>query len=268
MPALVPGEFFLAPQQVSEVTVLPVAVMIAQAKHLPSDATPPQALPAGNPLFRRAGKPAIVYVGAEYCPYCASERWPLVMALSKFGTFHGLRGSSSSPTDVNPSTPSFTFYGSSYTSPYLSFLFDEFENNTMQPLQPLTPLEQALVTKWDTAPYVPAADAGANPIPFVYMAGRYELTGNQFDASSLSDTAWDTAAAYLTSGTNATSKAAEAAAGYLVGDFCALTQERPLPVCSLVPKVLLGITTTTVVDRTTKAVNRTVARSFRQLARR
>jgi hypothetical protein len=91
---------------------------------------------------------------------------------------------------------------------------------------------------------VRAADAGANPIPFVYMAGRYELTGNQYDASSLAGTAWDTAAGDLTSGTNTTSKAAEAAAGYLVGDFCALTHQRPVLVCSLVPKVLLGITTT------------------------
>jgi hypothetical protein len=45
---------------------------------------------------------AVVFVGAEYCPYCASERWPLVMALSKFGTFfEGLRGSMSSTTDLD-----------------------------------------------------------------------------------------------------------------------------------------------------------------------
>jgi hypothetical protein len=68
VPPLAPGEFFLAPQQVSEVTALPVAVMVAQAKQLPSDATPPQALPKRNPLFTRGDKPAILYVGAEYCP--------------------------------------------------------------------------------------------------------------------------------------------------------------------------------------------------------
>jgi hypothetical protein len=32
----------------------------------------------------------MLYIGAEYCPYCAAERWPLVMALSKFGTFSNL----------------------------------------------------------------------------------------------------------------------------------------------------------------------------------
>src|SRR4051812_39000218 len=35
-------------------------------------------------------KPLILYVGAEYCPFCAAERWSLVQALSRFGTFHDL----------------------------------------------------------------------------------------------------------------------------------------------------------------------------------
>ena len=60
-------------------------------------------------------------MGAEYCPYCAAERWALVMALSKFGTFTDLQGTTSSATDTNPSTPTFSFYGSTYTSKYLSF---------------------------------------------------------------------------------------------------------------------------------------------------
>ena len=38
------------------------------------------------------GKPEVLYIGAQYCPYCAAERWALVAALSKFGTFHGLSG--------------------------------------------------------------------------------------------------------------------------------------------------------------------------------
>jgi hypothetical protein len=55
---------------------------------------------------------------------------------------------------------------------------------------------------------------------------------------------WTTAATYMTSGKNATSKAMQAAAGYLVGDICALTHGQPASVCSLVPKPLIGVTTT------------------------
>lgn len=33
------------------------------------------------------GKPAVVYITAEFCPYCAIERWGLVIALMRFGNF-------------------------------------------------------------------------------------------------------------------------------------------------------------------------------------
>src|SRR6185437_5791132 len=36
------------------------------------------------------GKPEVLYIGAEYCPYCAAERWAMVVALSHFGTLSGL----------------------------------------------------------------------------------------------------------------------------------------------------------------------------------
>ena len=35
------------------------------------------------------GKPEMLYIGAEYCPYCAAERWAMIVALSRFGTFKG-----------------------------------------------------------------------------------------------------------------------------------------------------------------------------------
>jgi hypothetical protein len=203
---------------------------------------PPQALPAKNPAYSVDGKPAIVYVGAEYCPYCAAERWALVMAMSKFGTFSDLRGTTSSATDNNPSTPTFSFYGSSYSSPYLSFESDEQETNTDQPLQSPTAAENALVTKYDTAPYIPSQDAGENPIPFIYLAGKYVLTGNQYDASPIAGDQWATAASYMTSGKNSTSKSLEASAGYLIGDLCAITHDQPAAVCSQVPSSLKGVT--------------------------
>src|SRR5215831_9668816 len=33
------------------------------------------------------GKPEMLYIGAEFCPYCAAERWAMAVALSRFGTF-------------------------------------------------------------------------------------------------------------------------------------------------------------------------------------
>ncbi len=34
----------------------------------------------GQPALTSGGKPQIVYMGAEYCPYCAAERWAMVVA--------------------------------------------------------------------------------------------------------------------------------------------------------------------------------------------
>ncbi len=237
------GAFSVPANLVAQVESVPVDKLVSAAKPLPVTAAPPQALPAKNPVYMQDGKPAVVYVGAEYCPYCAAERWPLIVALSKFGTFSGLAGTTSSATDTNPSSPTFSFYGSTYTSKYLSFSADEEETTSGTALQAPTAAEQALVTKWDTTPYIPAADQGQNPIPFIYVGGKYLLTGNQYDAGPISGLKWTTAASYMTSGTNPTSKAMEAAAGYLVGDLCVLTHNQPVAVCSQVPNVLKGITT-------------------------
>ena len=83
---------------------------------------PPDKLPASNKVLLVGGKPEVLFIGAEYCPYCAAERWALVMALSKFGTFSNVMGVISSSTDVNANTPTFSLYHSGYTSPYLSFV--------------------------------------------------------------------------------------------------------------------------------------------------
>src|SRR4051794_36222191 len=43
-----------------------------------------------DPPLTNAGKPEVLFIGGEFCPYCAGERWALVQALSRFGTFSGL----------------------------------------------------------------------------------------------------------------------------------------------------------------------------------
>jgi thiol-disulfide isomerase/thioredoxin len=76
-----------------------VPASVAQAVGTPSAVLPPQLLKGQAPL-REAGKPAVIYVGAEYCPFCAAERWPAVVALSRFGTFSHLGLTHSSNVDV------------------------------------------------------------------------------------------------------------------------------------------------------------------------
>ena len=70
----------------------------------------------------------MVYIASESCPYCAFMRWPLTVALMRFGNFSGLSYTQSSSTDIFPDTDTFTFYGSTYSSAYL--VFQPFENQT------------------------------------------------------------------------------------------------------------------------------------------
>ncbi len=116
------------------------------------------------------GLPQVTYLGAEYCPFCAGERWPLIVALSRFGTFSNLQLSHSASDDVYPNTPTFSFVGSMYTSPYLDFSPVELQSNvrsgsTYQQLQTPTPDQSSLLQKYDGPPYVPSSAAGS--IPFV-----------------------------------------------------------------------------------------------------
>jgi len=245
-----PGTFALTPSMISKVEDVPVSALVAAAKSAPAEVSPAQALPSTAVAISSDGKPEILYMGAEYCPFCAAERWALVMALSKFGTFTGLRGTTSSAIDTNPSTPTFSFYGSTYKSPYISFVPVELETNTYSAslggyptLQTPTSSQNALMAKWDVAPYT--TEDGS--IPFVYLNGKYLITGAQYVATAISGKSFEDAVPYMTSGTNPTSREAEAAAGYLIGEILAITHDQPASVAAQVPASLKGITTSSAV---------------------
>ena len=63
------------------------------------------------PALTSGGKPKVLYVGAEYCPFCAAQRWPVVVALSRFGTWSGLGQTTSASDDVYPDTSTLSFHG-------------------------------------------------------------------------------------------------------------------------------------------------------------
>jgi hypothetical protein len=84
-----------------------------------------------GPPLTLDGKPEVLYVGDEYCPYCAMESWPLIVALSRFGQFTGLGTSRSPAFDHIAPIDGWTFHGSRYASPYLSFVPVEQHSNVL-----------------------------------------------------------------------------------------------------------------------------------------
>ena len=94
----------------------------------------PTAITGGSALTVN-GKPEILYMGAEYCPYCGAERWAMIVALDKFGSFTGIDYMQSSATDVYANTPTFTFVNATYSSSYIAFVSVE-ETDRNQALAP------------------------------------------------------------------------------------------------------------------------------------
>src|SRR5262245_46632126 len=136
---------------------------------------------AAGKALTKDGKPQVLYVGAEYCPYCAAERWSMVVALSRFGTFSGLGATTSAAEDVYPNTPTFTFHGSTYSSDYIDFVGKELNTNQREgdgyaPLDKLTADQQAEFEKLTN---------GENSFPFVDFAGKFTIRGTQYDPKVL-----------------------------------------------------------------------------------
>jgi len=194
---------------------------------------PPVAIAAGAPPLTAGGKPQILYVGAEYCPFCASERWPLVIALSRFGTFSGLGLTTSSASDVYPSTPTLTFHGSTYTSDVISFTAVETNTNQLvgqgyEPLETPTAEQQRLLQTFDAPPYT----SQAGVIPFTLIGNRFVITGSSYPPDVLQGKTWGQIASALSDPSSPIAKQVLAAANMLTAAFCELTSGQPSNVCT------------------------------------
>lgn len=189
----------------------------------------PQVIKGGKPLTLN-GKPELLYVGAEFCPYCAAERWALVGALSKFGSFNGLELMESSSTDVYPNTNTFSFLHASYSSPYLSLVTREIETRTHAPLQTLTTKENDLLNLYDVPPYVPnTQDSGS--IPFVDFANKFVIDGASYSPQVLAGLNWQTIAATLSDPTSPVAKSIGGTVNEITAAVCVLTHNKPGSVC-------------------------------------
>jgi Domain of unknown function (DUF929) len=197
----------------------------------------------GNPTsLISGGKPEMLYMGAEYCPYCGVTRWAMIVALSRFGTFSGLHTVHSSSTDVYPNTPSWSFYQSTYTSNYLTFTPVELQTNipdaTNNPpytnLQTPTSAQQALLTKYDTAPYT--SQAGA--IPFIDFGNKYVTIGTPFSPSVLAGLSWATIANDLHNPNSTVAQAVNGTANYFTAAICKMTGNQPASACTTTVQAL------------------------------
>jgi len=173
------------------------------------------------------GKPEMLYIGAEFCPYCAAMRWSMAVALSRFGTLSPLHGiySSSASGEVDPHTATPTFYKSSYSSKYLAFTPVENETVTHAQLQPTTPAQQALWQKY-------GATANGLGYPFIDIGNKYVITGPLFDPAVLAGMSWSQVAAALHNPSSKVAQAVDGAANLLTAAICKTTSGQPASICT------------------------------------
>ena len=221
---------------VSDLTSVPASTLktVGKGSALTYNAKP--MIPITGPALTENGKPEVLYMGAEYCPFCATERWAMAEALSKFGTFSGLKFIHSDPSDVYPSTPTLTFYKSTYTSKYVAFTTVEETTVSKQPLQTPTSAQQALDAKYN----VPPNTSTAGSIPFVDLGNKFMLSGAQYNPQLLQGKTWAQVAAALKDPSNPIAQGADGAANTFTAAICKLTNNQPATACTTTVQAIEG----------------------------
>jgi hypothetical protein len=209
----------------SEVTGVPASTLAAVGSGSSQVQNPLTPIKNGPPLKGSAGHPEVFYEGAEYCPYCAAERWGMIVALSRFGTFHNLSQITSSSSDVYPSTATFSFYKSSYTSQYVDFVPLEVESQQGTPLQVPTPAQQQIINTYNTG----------GSFPFIDIANKYTITGASYDPQLLQGLDAQTIADSLSNPNSPIAQGILGTANYLTAAICEATNQQPGSVCSAAP---------------------------------
>ncbi|HXS64646.1 MAG TPA: DUF929 family protein [Streptosporangiaceae bacterium] len=205
------------------VTTVPAATLSSVgAGPLPATGLPIKGIT--DNVLTSSGKPDMLYIGAEFCPYCAAMRWSMAVALSRFGTLGPLSGIHSSSTDVDPNTATLTFKNQKYSSKYLTFTPIENEDVNHKPLQKTTKAQQALWSKWDSS-------NGGLGYPFIDFGGKIVLTGPLYNPAVLKGLTWSQISNQLSNPNSTVTKNVLGAANYVTAAICKMTNDTPSTVC-------------------------------------
>jgi hypothetical protein len=235
---------------VSKVTTVPASTLNSVGKGGSQVTAIPQPITGGTALTAN-GKPEMLYMGAEYCPYCAAERWAMIVALSRFGTFTGLATVHSASVDgagskePYPNTPTWTFVKSSFSSQYLTFTPVEMQTNipdkstgSYTTLQTPTSAQNAILAKYDAPPYVASADAGA--IPFIDFGNKYLIAGASYNPQVLAGLSWSQVATDLSNPSSQVAQGVDGTANYITAAICKMTGNQPASACTSTVQALEG----------------------------
>jgi len=181
-----------------------------------------------GPRINKGSKVGVLYIGADFCPYCAGQRWALVVTLLRFGKFHNVEYMASSADDVYANTPTFSFQHATYESKYVDFQPVETANREGKRMQQPSQSENDIFNKFDAPPYSPSFGA----IPFVYVDGQYLVTRPLVSPGDLTGMSWRQAAAALANPSSKVFQKAMPQINAFTAAICRLDGGNPDDVCS------------------------------------
>ncbi|MGD0477614.1 MAG: DUF929 family protein [Nitrososphaerales archaeon] len=182
-----------------------------------------------GPLFSTDGKPILVSATGEFCSPCALQRWPLVMALMRFGSFTNLDYMTSSAAEGDYST--FAFAASSYNSSYVVFQPYEVYDRAGNPLD-------TLPTNYSSA----NQQYGNSKIPFLDFADKYVISGPILSNPGLLGTKnWTQIISSIQAGDALGSQIMQAA-NLITAVICKTTGDSPASVCDSIPALTVSYT--------------------------
>jgi hypothetical protein len=175
-----------------------------------------------------APEPVVFFYGAEFAPYAAAQRWPLILALSRFGTFTRLGIMQSSATTAFANLSTFTFWNVSYSSKYV--ILEAVERYSS--LDPTGGRYLGLQTP-DARQAAAVATYGgsANTFALLDVANRYVLSGSSFAPGVLAGLTQDQIAGDLTTPASPLTQALVTAANEITATICSVDGDRPDTVC-------------------------------------
>jgi thiol-disulfide isomerase/thioredoxin len=171
----------------------------------------------GAPLSLN-GKPVIFFLGGEFCPYCAFLRWPLVLALMRFGNFTGLKYMASSSTDVYPSTPTFTFVSATYTSSFLVFQAYELQDRSRNALESAPQDFMTIFSQFGST------------YPFLDISNRFVVADSFYYPTLFQGKNWTQIITDIRSGSQGGAQI-KVATNTLTAVICSVTGNQPSSVC-------------------------------------
>jgi hypothetical protein len=219
----------------TSVSHVPSSIASAVGVTSPDDPTTPPTATGNAALWQTSAgsddgaRPVVFFYGAEFAPYAAAERWPVVVALSHFGTFGSLGLMQSSSSVAFPGTPTFTFWQAKYSSVWVDLQMVERYSSLdptgggYMPLQTPTPRQAASVAVYDTS---------TTTFPLLDVANHYVLVGSSYSPSVLDGLSQSQVAADLATPASPVAQAILASANEITAAICTVTGQRPAAVCS------------------------------------